>query len=114
MEQSLLILLSFLCIFPDKLHFLFLGSENNSLFVYYKGLSKHLLTYKFDTLRNVMVRVLRYCLTSLLFSIIGISRLNYVQPFYILCLFYCNSNTSYNMRACTLGIILECIDLKFI
>jgi len=31
------------------------GSENNSLYVYYKGLSKRLLTYKFDTLRSVMV-----------------------------------------------------------
>jgi len=31
------------------------GSENNSLYVYYKGLSKHLLTFKFDTVRSVMV-----------------------------------------------------------
>ncbi|CAH1785705.1 unnamed protein product [Owenia fusiformis] len=30
------------------------GSENNSLYIYYKGLSKHLLTYKFDTVRSVL------------------------------------------------------------
>ncbi|XP_014668463.1 PREDICTED: E3 ubiquitin-protein ligase RFWD2-like isoform X2 [Priapulus caudatus] len=30
------------------------GSENNSLYVYYKGLSKHLLTFKFDTVRSVL------------------------------------------------------------
>lgn len=30
------------------------GSENNSLFVYYKGLSKQLLTMKFDTVRSVL------------------------------------------------------------
>ena len=39
------------------------GSENNSLYVYYKGLSKHLLTFKFDTLRSAMVRSSN-CLTS--------------------------------------------------
>lgn len=33
-----------------------LGSENNSLYVYYKGLSKQLMTYKFDTVRSVLVR----------------------------------------------------------
>jgi len=38
------------------------GSENNSLYVYYKGLSKHLLTFKFDTLRSVMVRTMTYFL----------------------------------------------------
>ncbi|XP_072045173.1 E3 ubiquitin-protein ligase COP1-like isoform X2 [Amphiura filiformis] len=30
------------------------GSENNSLYVYYKGLSKQLLTFKFDTVRSVL------------------------------------------------------------
>uniref|UniRef100_UPI00358F7B84 E3 ubiquitin-protein ligase COP1 isoform X1 n=2 Tax=Myxine glutinosa TaxID=7769 RepID=UPI00358F7B84 len=30
------------------------GSENNSLYVYYKGLSKMLLTYKFDTVKSVL------------------------------------------------------------
>lgn len=30
------------------------GSENNSLYIYYKGLSKQLLTYKFDTVRSVL------------------------------------------------------------
>jgi len=31
------------------------GSENNSVYVYYKGFSNYLLTYKFDTLRSLMV-----------------------------------------------------------
>ncbi|CAE1239102.1 RFWD2 [Acanthosepion pharaonis] len=30
------------------------GSENNALYVYYKGLSKQLMTYKFDTVRSVL------------------------------------------------------------
>ncbi|XP_006815329.1 E3 ubiquitin-protein ligase COP1-like [Saccoglossus kowalevskii] len=30
------------------------GSENNALYVYYKGLSKQLLTFKFDTVRSVL------------------------------------------------------------
>uniref|UniRef100_T1JKE0 RING-type domain-containing protein n=1 Tax=Strigamia maritima TaxID=126957 RepID=T1JKE0_STRMM len=30
------------------------GSENNSLYIYYKGLSKQLLSFKFDTIRNVL------------------------------------------------------------
>ncbi|XP_041481190.1 E3 ubiquitin-protein ligase COP1-like isoform X1 [Lytechinus variegatus] len=30
------------------------GSENNSLFVFYKGLSKQILTFKFDTVRSLM------------------------------------------------------------
>ncbi|GAB6021877.1 hypothetical protein CHUAL_006043 [Chamberlinius hualienensis] len=30
------------------------GSENNSLYVYYKGLSRQLLTMKFDTVRSVL------------------------------------------------------------
>ncbi|CAG2236512.1 E3 ubiquitin-protein ligase COP1-like [Mytilus edulis] len=30
------------------------GSENNSLFVYYKGLSKQLLTFKFETVKSVL------------------------------------------------------------
>ncbi|XP_071820503.1 E3 ubiquitin-protein ligase COP1-like [Apostichopus japonicus] len=30
------------------------GSENNSVFVYYKGLSKQLFTFKFDTVRSVL------------------------------------------------------------
>jgi len=32
------------------------GSENNSLYCYYKGVSKQLLTFKFDTIRGVMDR----------------------------------------------------------
>lgn len=36
------------------LFFLFLGSENNSLYLYYKGLSKTLLTFKFDTVKSVL------------------------------------------------------------
>ncbi|ELU11082.1 hypothetical protein CAPTEDRAFT_134783, partial [Capitella teleta] len=30
------------------------GSENNSLYIYYKGLTKQILTYKFDTVKNVL------------------------------------------------------------
>lgn len=30
------------------------GSENNSMYIYFKGLSKHLLTFKFDTVRCVL------------------------------------------------------------
>lgn len=30
------------------------GSENNSLYIYYKGLSKQLLTYKFETVKSVL------------------------------------------------------------
>ncbi|KAL0201052.1 hypothetical protein M9458_004239, partial [Cirrhinus mrigala] len=29
-------------------------SENNSLYLYYKGLSKTLLTFKFDTVKSVL------------------------------------------------------------
>ena len=36
--------------------FSIVGSENNSLYIYYKGLSKHLLTFKFDTVRSVLER----------------------------------------------------------
>lgn len=43
---SALILYIFFC--------LFLGSENNSLYLYYKGLSKTLLTFKFDTVKSVL------------------------------------------------------------
>uniref|UniRef100_A0AAQ6AD71 RING-type domain-containing protein n=1 Tax=Amphiprion ocellaris TaxID=80972 RepID=A0AAQ6AD71_AMPOC len=32
----------------------FKGSENNSLYLYYKGLSKTLLTFKFDTVKSVL------------------------------------------------------------
>ncbi|KAG7262042.1 hypothetical protein CRUP_015990, partial [Coryphaenoides rupestris] len=32
----------------------FVGSENNSLYLYYKGLSKTLLTFKFDTVKSVL------------------------------------------------------------
>lgn len=42
---------------PNNLYtyiFLFLGSENNSLYLYYKGLSKTLLTFKFDTVKSVL------------------------------------------------------------
>lgn len=30
------------------------GSENNSLYLFYKGLSKTLLTFKFDTVKSVL------------------------------------------------------------
>ncbi|KAK7487262.1 hypothetical protein BaRGS_00021490 [Batillaria attramentaria] len=30
------------------------GSENNSLYMYYKGLAKQIMTYKFDTVRSVL------------------------------------------------------------
>ncbi|XP_022251747.1 E3 ubiquitin-protein ligase RFWD2-like [Limulus polyphemus] len=30
------------------------GSENNSLYIYYKGMSKQVLTFKFDTVRSVL------------------------------------------------------------
>lgn len=30
------------------------GSENNSLYMYYKGLAKQVMTYKFDTVRSVL------------------------------------------------------------
>ncbi|CAG0899502.1 unnamed protein product [Darwinula stevensoni] len=30
------------------------GSENNSLYVYYKGLSQNLLSYKFDTVKSIL------------------------------------------------------------
>jgi len=30
------------------------GSENNSMYVYYKGLSKHILAFKFDAIRTVL------------------------------------------------------------
>ncbi|KAL5012534.1 hypothetical protein ScPMuIL_011085 [Solemya velum] len=30
------------------------GSENNSLYIYYKGLSKQLMSFKFDTVRSVL------------------------------------------------------------
>ncbi|GAB1607033.1 E3 ubiquitin-protein ligase COP1-like [Argonauta hians] len=30
------------------------GSENNALYIYYKGLTKQLMTYKFDTVRSVL------------------------------------------------------------
>lgn len=33
---------------------LIVGSENNSLYLYYKGLSKTLLTFKFDTVKSVL------------------------------------------------------------
>lgn len=33
---------------------MFAGSENNSLYLYYKGLSKTLLTFKFDTVKSVL------------------------------------------------------------
>lgn len=37
-----------------RIYFLFPGSENNSLYLYYKGLSKTLLTFKFDTVKSVL------------------------------------------------------------
>lgn len=36
-------------------YYFFSGSENNSLYVYYKGVSKQLLTFKFDAVRGVLV-----------------------------------------------------------
>lgn len=33
---------------------MYAGSENNSLYLYYKGLSKTLLTFKFDTVKSVL------------------------------------------------------------
>lgn len=39
---------------PKKALFYFSGSENNSLYLYYKGLSKTLLTFKFDTVKSVL------------------------------------------------------------
>jgi len=46
----------FFCLLPEHnlLYFSFLGSENNSLYLYYKGLSKTLLTFKFDTVKSVL------------------------------------------------------------
>nr|KAG5699838.1 hypothetical protein BaRGS_034612 [Batillaria attramentaria] len=35
------------------------GSENNSLYMYYKGLAKQIMTYKFDTVRSVLFSDLR-------------------------------------------------------
>lgn len=32
------------------------GSENNSLYIYYKGLSKHMHAYRFDTVRSMLER----------------------------------------------------------
>lgn len=37
-----------------------LGSENNSLYIYYKGVSKQLLTFKFDASRGVLVKQLLF------------------------------------------------------
>ena len=31
-----------------------IGSENNSLYVYYHGLTKHVITHKFESVRNVL------------------------------------------------------------
>ena len=46
-----------LCFIKDNIFDCFSssGSENNSLYIYYKGLSKQLLTFKFDTVRSVLV-----------------------------------------------------------
>lgn len=38
----------------DTVPLLLTGSENNSLYLYYKGLSKTLLTFKFDTVKSVL------------------------------------------------------------
>jgi len=49
----------------------FAGSENNSLYVYYKGLSKQLLTFKFETVKSVLVcSIVIVC--KLLFSFLRI------------------------------------------
>lgn len=42
------------CILIDFVILLLPGSENNSLYLYYKGLSKTLLTFKFDTVKSVL------------------------------------------------------------
>ncbi len=40
---------------PQCTYFIYpTGSENNSLYLYYKGLSKTLLTFKFDTVKSVL------------------------------------------------------------
>lgn len=41
--------------FMANVMLLLTGSENNSMYIYFKGLSKHLLTYKFDTVRCILV-----------------------------------------------------------
>lgn len=43
-----------LCILIVFFNLLIPGSENNSLYLYYKGLSKTLLTFKFDTVKSVL------------------------------------------------------------
>jgi hypothetical protein len=54
--------------------FCFAGSENNSLYVYYKGLSKQLLTFKFETVKSVLVcNIVIVC--KLLFSFLR----NYIK-----------------------------------
>lgn len=45
----------FVAVFVNRSCLLFIGSENNSMYIYFKGLSKHLLTFKFDTVRCVLV-----------------------------------------------------------
>ncbi|XP_031842608.1 E3 ubiquitin-protein ligase COP1 isoform X1 [Nomia melanderi] len=35
-------------------HYVACGSENNALYVYYKGLTKQLFSYKFDAVRNIL------------------------------------------------------------
>uniref|UniRef100_A0A8C2XYK6 RING-type domain-containing protein n=1 Tax=Capra hircus TaxID=9925 RepID=A0A8C2XYK6_CAPHI len=53
------------------------GSENNSLYLYYKGLSKTLLTFKFDTVKSTL-RLLSSCTV-------------YIDVFKPSCLKFCNS-----------------------
>ena len=48
------------------------GSENNSLYVYYKGISKQLLTFKFDVVTSIMVRQL-YSPTCLQRPLLGMN-----------------------------------------
>lgn len=48
------ILISGSPILKDCMYYFFSGSENNSLYLYYKGLSKTLLTFKFDTVKSVL------------------------------------------------------------
>lgn len=65
---------------------LFTGSENNSLYMYYKGLPKQLMTYKFDTVRSVLVSVVLVVSTSLYRE--RECRLSNGQPSLVCCCFW--------------------------
>ena len=55
LERTVFIFLLLSTLLSHAYFFLSAGSENNSLYLYYKGLSKQLLTFKFDTVRSVLV-----------------------------------------------------------